>query len=494
MKATLLLCLALVGALKLALSGSGPEDERAPAPTTDVAMQTCATTDCHGDRKDHRYLHGPLYINACDSCHQLVDAEQHIYQMARPPEQLCLYCHEITVHEGETLHAPLKEGECLSCHDPHGGRQRRILRAGEFAGMCFNCHGDVTDGHLLVHGALAEGACGACHEAHTARNNKLLTSEGQDLCLGCHLGVGIALETSNVTHPPAKTDCGLCHDPHATDSVALLKSDPVTLCIGCHQAIGQKLKTSVSQHAGVTIERGCLNCHDPHASAYGRLLREPAVNLCLECHDRQLEREEGDTIQNIQEVLLGNLVLHAPVAEGNCVACHEIHGGGHERLLAQAYSTKMYNPLEDSTYGLCFSCHDRQLVLLERSDVVTAFRNGDRNLHFVHVNQEQKSRSCHVCHDPHAANREHQLRDSVPFGPTGFPLKVAWEARAEGGTCGAGCHNPLEYNRLEPVTYPEKAPPGAAPSDLKIKVKEEALDGTRPRTRPDQEKDSGGNR
>ena len=410
------------------------------------------TSECHSDVERHAFLHGPLYVDACDACHRLDDVEAHAYTLAREPAALCVFCHEFD--PGGGLHAPVEGGECMACHDPHGSEGAEMLRVGEYAELCESCHADKTEGAASVHQPVREGECGACHEPHASANPKLLVESGRGLCLECHTELEHELETANLVHAPVLSDCQLCHDPHASDRPTLLVDEPEGLCTSCHEDIGRLADSGSVSHGAVTSERSCLNCHDPHTSNTGRLLRQDAMSLCFECHDEPLEREEGGRIRNMKAVFEESLVLHGPVLQRNCVACHMIHGGGERRLLADKYQAGMYNRFDDATYSLCFSCHDRELALLSETDQVTGFRNGAMNLHFVHVNRKDKSRSCHVCHDPHGSNNGQHLRDAIPFGPEGWPLVINWQGTETGGSCAAGCHRSYAYDRREPVVYP----------------------------------------
>jgi predicted CXXCH cytochrome family protein len=247
-------------------------------------------------------------------------------------------------------------------------------------------------------------------------------------------------------------ECRVCHDPHATDNPALLPSDPVALCTGCHTDIAFKMETASTPHAALTSERECLNCHTPHAGNTAHLLKNDEMTLCFECHNKEIKLKDGGKLMNIKALIQDGTSLHGPVAEHSCVVCHEIHGGGHQRLLKQEYPAEIY-PMSESAYSLCFSCHDRQMALLPNTVAVTRFRNGDRNLHQVHVDRE-KSRSCRICHDTHAASRERHIRDDIAFGPAGWRLPIQYQALPDGGQCGAGCHAPFRYSRTDPVTYP----------------------------------------
>ena len=429
------------------------EEKRADAPSTDVPKESCATADCHGNVKQHAALHGPLYVNACDACHELVDPAGHSYRMARPSGELCLHCHEFQIEKKNRIHEPIVRGECLGCHDPHGGNERASLRQEGQSEACESCHGDTTRARPVVHDPLLEEDCGACHKPHASPHTRLLTEENPELCLECHASLRTELETAPVAHSPVESDCLVCHDPHASGEPSLLKADPASLCLSCHEEIAHNLDSPNGQHSAVTMKRACLNCHTPHAGQHPGLLRADVTSLCLDCHDKPLERVGGGEVVSIREILEDRIYIHDPVTRSGCTSCHMVHGGGFDRLLNQEFSLDFYNELDASTYSLCFSCHDQQLSLLAESAQVTRFRNGTRNLHFVHVNNERKSRSCMICHDPHASDNPHQLHDTIAFGPVGWPLPIGWKATDNGGTCAAGCHPAIQYDRIQPVTY-----------------------------------------
>jgi predicted CXXCH cytochrome family protein len=409
-------------------------------------------------------LHGPVLVNACESCHKLTDAGKHSFEPMRTRDQMCVLCHVVDVAPqapGTAIHKPFAEGECLSCHDPHGSREKAMLRGDRYADACKTCHADITGAHDRVHGPASAGACGACHKPHTSSVPKLLIAEGRELCLRCHVKTGLDIESKRVVHPPAKGDCRICHDPHATDFPGMLTADAVTLCTGCHADIGNTIDTATTQHAAVTTKRSCLNCHAAHASDYSSLLKSEEKSLCFECHNQAIELPDGTKLANMKEVIEKGKSLHGAIADRNCDVCHEIHGGGHRRLLTNEYPSDLYYPFSESAYALCFSCHDRQMVLLSRSENVTAFRNGDRNLHYAHVNRDGKGRSCRVCHDAHASSHDQHIRAEIPYGPAGWKLPIKYEQLPEGGRCGPGCHTGFEYNRTKPIVYPAGAAEGA---------------------------------
>jgi predicted CXXCH cytochrome family protein len=435
-------------------SPAQPPVAKAERPTTEIPREGCVTSECHQGVKSYRYLHGPVNANACDSCHKLKDAAAHTFEFLRPREQVCTFCHTVELPAGMTMHEPFAAGECLTCHNPHGSTESAMLRGEKYADSCTMCHKDMVGGHDRAHGPASAGACGACHQPHASRFPKLLNAPGRELCLRCHLSTSIQVEKCGVVHKPVLGDCLVCHSPHATDNPSMLNSDPVKLCTECHNDIGETMDNATTPHAALTTKRSCLNCHFAHASDRSHLLKNEETALCLECHNVPISQKDGSKLLNMQTVLAQGKSLHGAIAQQSCAACHQIHGGGHRRLLVNEYPSEVYYPFSETAYALCFSCHDKQLVLQQQTSTVTNFRNGDRNLHFVHVNKADKGRSCRVCHDSHAATRDRHIRDEIPYGPKGWKLPLKYESFADGGRCGAGCHMAYEYNRAKPVVYP----------------------------------------
>lgn len=423
-------------------------------PTTIIPREGCVTTECHPGTKSGAILHGPLHVNACDSCHTLADAETHAFTPTRPKEESCIFCHNLDINEEWLVHEPLTVGECTSCHDPHGSDSPALLLEGPYSDTCTSCHEDQVGAKQLIHGPASAGACGACHDPHASPNRMLLSADGRDMCLRCHVTTGIEIDTLHVVHEPVMDNCQICHDPHATDNNALLRSDAAEMCESCHEDIKHTVETAKTQHGAVTTERECLNCHAPHASDRPSLLKHDARDLCYECHDEEVAAPDGSMLANMKAVIEGGTSLHGAIAQSNCVACHQIHGGDHSRLLTNEYPSNLYYPFNETIYALCFSCHDKQLVAEPETEVVTAFRNGTTNLHFLHVNRDTKGRSCRICHDSHAADRANHIRDEIPYGKGGWMLPIGFKPNDNGGSCAAGCHQAFEYNRDIPVIYP----------------------------------------
>ena len=94
-------------------------------------------------------------------------------------------------------------------------------------------------------------------------------------------------------------------------------------------------------------------------------------------------------------------------------------------------------------------------MLAKETDSLTDFRDGRINLHYLHVNKAKRGRSCRACHDTHASTNPMHVRESVPFGKWQMP--ISFTPTKTGGTCMAGCHKKLSYDRTilpMPTTAP----------------------------------------
>jgi predicted CXXCH cytochrome family protein len=169
------------------------------------------------------------------------------------------------------------------------------------------------------------------------------------------------------------------------------------------------------------------------------------MQSCLRCHEEPIELPSGRTIPSVRHQIEGKAHVHGPLAQGNCTACHEPHASDHWRLLKDEYPSEFYAPFTEERYHLCFQCHDDALVLAAENRFATGFRDGNRNLHSVHVRREDKGRSCRACHEMHASDLPFQLRESVPFGQ--WELPIQFEQLENGGRCTPGCHAIATYDR-----------------------------------------------
>ena len=341
------------------------------------------------------------------------------------------------------IHGPF-QSDCTQCHDPHGEDNRYFLRGGGGVDSCNVCHDDVREGRAHLHGPVAVGECLVCHTPHQSDHRGLLIEERRDLCLACHVDVEVSLANAISLHEPVVQECAGCHDPHGGDVQFFLPDDGPDLCMNCH---GEFIETSMEAefpHAAMTEGESCRHCHAPHASMQQALLGTDTLTLCLSCHSEEIHRDDGRVINNVQAELAEATYLHGPIAEDNCVACHQAHGSNVRSILNQAYPAEFYAPYEEGAYDLCFDCHDRTIVDARFTEA-TGFRDGELNLHYLHVSRE-KGRTCRACHAEHASVQPNHVRTEVPFGMWMMPVR--FEKTETGGTCETGCHIPYEYDRV----------------------------------------------
>jgi predicted CXXCH cytochrome family protein len=431
------------------------QPELRPKPTVATPLQDCTTAGCHAPIQEFRSLHGPVNVNACDACHQVVDPAQHTFALARQGADLCTFCHQLELPDDAVIHKPVLEGQCLSCHNPHGGSGPSLMRRGSMRALCSQCHEDKITGKKAMHGPVAADSCGACHKSHSAPFANLLSVQGNDLCFTCHAEMKTAMAQAAFVHEAVKQDCNQCHDPHASDFPMQIRQAPLELCASCHEDQRQAALNAPVPHAAVTEGDACLNCHTAHGSSLAKLMKTQPIKMCMSCHSEPIERESMRTVASVAEVLDPNLVKHGPINEGDCTGCHAVHGSQVARLLDKEYPEKFYQNFDPVKYELCFSCHDKQLVELPKTEGLTGFRNGQTNLHYLHVNKE-KGRNCRACHSTHASVNPVHVRQSVPFGKWEMPINFT--KTQAGGSCSPGCHKPLQYNRDEPVLLPDPLP------------------------------------
>jgi predicted CXXCH cytochrome family protein len=410
----------------------------------------CTASNCHATETRSKFVHNPVSKGSCESCHVYVDEKKHTFQLRRQGGELCTFCHIGGGGAvGAIAHQPFERGECLSCHNPHGGSTRVILRADDPAKLCTSCHGDITRGRKHLHGPVSTGSCLACHAAHRSTFPKLLAAEGRDLCLSCHDQMKTQITRVNVVHKPATGDCRQCHEVHASDHIMQLKEEPQKLCLGCHDKVKDQIAAATVKHSAVTTGDACLNCHTPHGSELSKLMKAEPIKTCLKCHDTNIASPDGRAVASMAILADPTQFRHGPVRDGDCAGCHIAHGSSEQHLLAKPYASEFYQPFSLDKYELCFSCHDKQLVLEKETTHLTGFRNGDRNLHYLHVNKEEKGRNCRACHSTHTSTQPLHIRESVPFG--NWQLPIGFRKTGNGGACQSACHKEYGYDRVKPV-------------------------------------------
>jgi predicted CXXCH cytochrome family protein len=113
-------------------------------------------------------------------------------------------------------------------------------------------------------------------------------------------------------------------------------------------------------------EGECLACHDPHASDQPGLLNARSAETCFSCHSG-LPKKFKNT--------------HQPYAQGKCASCHAAHQSDNRGLLVKEPTT------------LCLGCHSLQSI-------------GGK-----HRNFPGELRNCGSCHSPHGSDNPGLIRN-----------------------------------------------------------------------------------
>ena len=454
----------LTAAAGLALIHAGPAiaGEAAKPKPTSLEGRSCSEAGCHDALKKNKFVHGPVAADMCSSCHTVSNEARHKFGLARDSEKLCSGCH-IGVVSQKVKHFPAEAGECAACHNPHSANNDMLLLNEEAGELCITCHDDVptAGGKKHVHAPVEMKSCMACHEAHDSDHARLLKSAERETCTLCHDEVMDDSVTYKSVHKPAGEGCLTCHKGHGSDQPKLLVAAKPDLCYKCHEDKKTAAEADATTHEALLKDHGCDKCHLPHSSKVARLGRKPHVELCSDCHGKTV-LFNGKVAPDIKKTITGPTFKHGPVQEGNCGGCHDLHGPQKSRLLVKNYTADFYASFDMKEYALCFDCHDSKMLLTIETEAATGFRDGTRNLHYVHVNKERKGRACRACHAAHATNAPKLVSKTVRFGQ--WDLPIGFSKTETGGKCESGCHLPKSYDRSEGA---DSSAPVAAPPEEK---------------------------
>jgi len=341
-------------------------------------------------------------------------------------------------------HAPFANGECGKCHVDKKGKNAKLKD--EVSELCYSCHKTYKKNNF-IHGPVAAGACTLCHDPHESKNPKLLLNSSiNELCTSCHTEKGEMLKTKSNIHPPVKDKCTNCHDPHAENFKFQLKADrKKDLCLMCHVEKKERITNSKIKHGAIEMGDKCIGCHNPHTSGNPKLLRaEDSKTLCLKCHNKSVTTDEDNQkLLNIGEHLAKNTDWHGPILWGDCAACHNPHGSNNFRMLKKPFPKGSTVKFSADGY-ICFNCHEPKKITDKYTIEDTNFRDGDKNIHYIHVNS--KRITCRACHDFHGTKKyPHHLREESTFGTAKFSIRYI--GSPTGGSCDPICHNRRSYDR-----------------------------------------------
>jgi len=203
--------------------------------------------------------------------------------------------------------------------------------------------------------------------------------------------------------------CTMCH---AQDNPDLHGFDPFAANIGegvCSMCHGE-FPGSGELHYPVA-DGDCLTCHNPHQSDLAALLTRPQGELCFDCHAPFDSKQKA----------------HAPVASGSCSDCHDPHRADQPSLLRAVEPElcfQCHGPFDASgsshmpvEFGECSSCHlphvaaEPKLLSAPQKELCLQCH---AEFSGALIHGPIKEGNCAGCHDPHGAAQLNLLKATEP--------------------------------------------------------------------------------
>jgi predicted CXXCH cytochrome family protein len=382
------------------------------------------------------------------------------------------------------------EMQCTSCHDPHITSYSKFLAVDNaYSKLCTSCHvktGWAQSAHSTSPASwdgsgtdpwpysdetsVAANACASCHTPHAAGipESLLVFSTEEDNCFSCHDGSTAEIDIlsefrKSYRHPvdqsfgahvatevpfamPRHVECEDCHNPHAafagTDSAPNIPA-PLTGVPGV-EALGTLVETARFEY------EICFRCHadgpDVRAPYIERQILQPNIRLKVDDRNPSYHPIENQG----QNVDVPSLIF--PLQETSIIYCTDCHSGSSGStsgvrgphgsdwpfLLEREYSVAEGTVESFQSYALCYKCHDRDVILSDRSSAT----------HRTHV--VDYSVSCSVCHDPHGIsatqgnriNNSHLINFDISIvDPDPITGQLMYEDQGGNqGRCFLSCH------------------------------------------------------
>lgn len=178
------------------------------APSGEASGKPASTCySCHQAILSYSYVHGPVSVWACLSCHE-TDAVP-CYSVKKPESKTCYTCHVEQQNEWTSkkyIHGPVNTGQCSICHNPHASDYPSFLGERTW-NLCVTCHVDMGSGRHVLADAYSK-------KGHPTRDRPDPVRTGKELT------------------------CASCHNPHASDYPRLWAfgvESIFELCKKCHE-------------------------------------------------------------------------------------------------------------------------------------------------------------------------------------------------------------------------------------------------------------------
>jgi predicted CXXCH cytochrome family protein len=293
---------------------------------------------------------------------------------------------------------------------------------------CKLCHSKVYESWLgTAHSKLltasgvadSQKGCEACHgpgSLHVASTGKqkLTTAIPDNLkafdpvCASCHAASSDSASPrewqkldakfwARSEHSRKGIACLDCHSAHSSSS-KLLKQEPAVLCMKCHSSLLNEAgssKKAAYTHKPVA-EKQCLLCHDSHGSAQTGMLKPGITSTCLTCHQWGADLTKKHSGYN--------------ASASNCAECHDVHS---HKQGSGLLKSKAHGPFKSG----CGSCHkpagpSGEIALLkpEKELCVSCHSKGLPDSDGAH--RPVADGMCTSCHSPHVSDSKSGLLKS----------------------------------------------------------------------------------
>lgn len=175
---------------------------------------------------------------------------------------------------------------------------------------------------------------------------------------------------------------------------------PQVSAVCCAVLLAPFAAAAVSRVAPAGPGTDCTGCH-LGAWSEKKVIHPPVKNgLCAACHVSTSDTEHSFGLVSESAKMCRQChgprdtekVLHNPVSEGLCLACHDPHASDHPARLRK------------SIFDTCTSCHPSKRI----QDATAQTRHGA-------LDPAQNPKVCVACHDPHQSNYPKRLKDWPPM-------------------------------------------------------------------------------
>jgi predicted CXXCH cytochrome family protein len=315
--------------------------------------------------------------------------------------------------------------------------------------------------------SIAATACGNCHVSHRAgsKSHLLLAKQPEDNCLVCHSGgpakKNIALDFAKPSIHPITMNS----ESHSPTEDPINPPERHVVCTDCHNPHSATAAKAVAPNASGALAN--LTGVTSTGTIIKPLTRE--YELCFRCHADSIERGPATVPRQVintntrLEFSPANLSFHPVISIGKnlnsvpsliapwlvssrmyCTDCHNSdsgpnaggfgangpHGSIYRPLLERNLALDDYQPETYTTYALCYKCHDRNVVLSNRSFP----------FHTTHVVNDRAA--CTTCHDSHGiATSQHLINFNTLYVTPNSLGELSYTSTGLfKGVCSLTCH------------------------------------------------------